>query len=48
MSVVVQEQPFNDVLRWMERLASQHGLQVVQASVDAHGGGRVNARFVIR
>lgn len=48
VSVVVQEQPFNDVLRWMERLASQHGLEVVQASIDAHGAGRVNARFVIR
>ena len=49
VSVVLQQQPFNDVLRWTDKLASAHQIQIVQANVDAQGDpGRVNARFSIR
>ena len=48
VSVVVQEQPFNDILRWTRTLASEHGIRVIQASIDGQGAGLVNARFVMR
>ena len=49
VSVVIQQQSFNDVLRWTQRLTSRHQIQIIQASVDAHGtAGLVNARFSIR
>ena len=48
VSVVVQQQAFDDILRWTEGLSSRHGLRVIQASIDGQGEGTVNARFVIR
>lgn len=48
VSVVVQEQAFNDILRWTRTLASEHGIRVIQASIDGQGAGLVNARFVMR
>ena len=49
VSVVLQKQAFNDVLRWLEMLDKEAQVQVVQASVDADAlSGRVNARFSLR
>ena len=48
VSVVVQEQAFNDILRWTRTLAAEHGIRVIQASIDGQGAGLVNARFVMR
>ena len=48
VSVVVQEQAFDDILRWTRTLASEHGIRVIQASIDGQGAGLVNARFVMR
>ena len=48
VSVVVQRQAFGGILRWTQRLASEHGIQVIQASIDGQGAGLVNARFVLR
>ena len=49
VSVVLQKQSFNDVLRWLEILERQEQVTVVQASVDADQlSGRVNARFSLR
>ncbi|MEM7217556.1 MAG: type II secretion system protein M [Pseudomonadota bacterium] len=49
VSVVLQKQAFNDVLRWLDTLEEREGILVVQASVDADAlSGRVNARFSLR
>ena len=49
VSVVLQKQSFNDVLRWLDLLENNEQVLVVQASVDAHTlSGRVNARFSLR
>jgi len=49
VSVVLQKQAFNDVLRWLDMLEKEAQVQVVQASVDADAlSGRVNARFSLR
>ncbi len=49
VSVVLQKQPFNDVLSWLNVLEKEEGVLVVQASVDADSlSGRVNARFSLR
>ena len=48
VSVVVQRQAFNDILRWTRTLSERHGIRVIQASIDGQGAGLVNARFVIR
>lgn len=48
VSVVVQEQAFNDILRWTRTLSAEHGIRVIQASMDGQGAGLVNARFVMR
>ena len=48
VSVVVQGQAFDDILRWTRTLASEHGIRVIQASIDGQGAGLVNARFVMR
>ncbi len=49
VSVVLQKQAFNDVIRWLDDLQSNEGVQVMQASLDADPlSGRVNARFSLR
>ena len=48
VSVVVQRQAFDGILRWIQALSERHGIRVIQASIDGQGEGRVNARFVIR
>lgn len=49
VSVVLQKQAFNDVLRWLNLLENDEQVLVVQASVDADSlSGRVNARFSLR
>ena len=49
VSVVLEGQPFGAIVRWTERLASEHGIRVAQATVDAQDApGIVNARFRIR
>ena len=49
VSVVLQKQSFNDVLRWLYLLENNEQVLVVQASVDADTlSGRVNARFSLR
>lgn len=49
VSVVLQKQTFNDVLRWLNLLEANEQVLVVQASVDADTlSGRVNARFSLR
>lgn len=49
VSVVLQKQAFNDVLRWLDMLETDERVLVVQASVDADSlSGRVNARFSLR
>ncbi len=49
VSVVLQKQSFNDVLRWLDLLENNEQVLVVQASLDADTlSGRVNARFSLR
>jgi len=49
VSVVLQKQAFNDVLRWLDILEKEEQVLVVQASIDADSlSGRVNARFSLR
>lgn len=49
VSVVLQKQSFNDLMRWLDSLQQQENLQIIQASVDADSvSGRVNARFSLR
>ncbi|HEY5647489.1 MAG TPA: type II secretion system protein M [Pseudomonadales bacterium] len=46
VSVVVQAQPFNTLLQWLDRLASAHNIDVERISVDAEGQpGMVNAQI---
>ena len=47
VSVVLQDQPFSDVLRWLSSLNQQQNIQIRQLSIDAHTApGRVNARII--
>ena len=46
VSVVVQAQPFNAVIEWLDRLQSSHNIEVQRMSVDAEGKpGLVNAQI---
>ena len=47
-SVQVDRQPFDRVIRWTDALESQHGIEIVSATVDLHDPGIVNARFSLR
>ncbi len=45
VSVVLQAQPFNDVVAWVARLDENNGVTVLRASVDSQGmPGYVNAQ----
>jgi len=48
VSVVLQQQSFDDVLRWTEQLTSAHQIEIIQANLDSQDEGLVNARFSIR
>lgn len=49
VNVVIERQPFNAILRWVERLRTAHGLHIAQASIHAEAAtGFVNARFRVR
>lgn len=49
VTVVIEQQPFNAILRWTDRLRAQHGLHMAQASIHAEADtGLVNARFRVR
>jgi type II secretory pathway component PulM len=46
VSVVIQGQPFNDVVRWLAALEENNGVQVDRASIDAGDlSGIVNAQI---
>ncbi|MBV1905288.1 MAG: type II secretion system protein M [Pseudomonadales bacterium] len=47
VSVVLQDQVFNDVIRWLEQLEKKERIQVRQLSIDAHTQpGKINARII--
>ena len=49
VTVVIEGQPFNAILRWAERLRTEHGLHIATASVHGQAeAGHVNARFLMR
>jgi len=46
VSVVLQAQPFNDVLRWLAQLQENNGVSVLRVSIDAEGRpGLVNGQL---
>jgi len=46
VSVVVQAQPFNALIQWLDRLSTAHNISVQRISVDAEGNpGLVNAQI---
>ena len=48
VSVVLQNQPFDEVMRWLHGLENNNQVYVVQAAIDLEDAGRVNARFRLR
>ncbi|MEZ5561154.1 MAG: type II secretion system protein M [Pseudomonadales bacterium] len=46
VSVVIQAQPFNEVLRWLHQLQENNGVSVLRVSIDAEGQpGLINAQI---
>lgn len=44
--VILNEAPFNQILVWLNTLATHNGIQVVSANIERHDSpGRVNARL---
>ena len=48
VSIQLQRQPFNVVLRWLEFLNGEHGYRVVNASLNSYAEGLVDARITIQ
>ena len=49
VSVVIQAQPFNDVLGWLHQLQESSGVTIQRLSIDAEGtSGLVNAQIRLR
>lgn len=48
ISVQVEAQPFAKVIGWTSDLETTHGVQIVNARIDRHDDGVVNARFTLR
>ena len=48
VSVQLQRQPFNAVLLWLEFLNGEYGYRLVNASLNAHAEGFVDARVTIQ
>jgi len=47
VSVVLQEQVFNDIVAWLENLENKNRIQIRQISIDSHANpGKVNARII--
>ncbi len=47
VSVVLQEQVFNDVIVWLEQLQTRNNIEIRQLSIDVHTEpGKVNARII--
>lgn len=47
VSVVLQEQIFNDVIIWLEQLQTRNNIEIRQLSIDVHSTpGKVNARII--
>jgi len=48
LSIVLEDVSFNELLRWLERLSTQHGIRVRQATIDSRArDGRVSGRIVV-
>lgn len=48
ISVQIEAQPFDKVVGWTSDLETTHGVQIVNARIDRHEAGVVNARFTLR
>lgn len=49
MRVWIEDAPFNQVARWLEELATGHGITIDQASVDRAGNpGQVGVRLTLQ
>ena len=48
ITVQIEAQPFDKVIRWTQTLVAEHDIEIVNANVDVHEQGVVNARFGIR
>jgi general secretion pathway protein M len=49
VSVVIQAQPFNEVLSWLHQLQANNGISVQRVSIDAEGtSGLINAQIRLR
>ena len=48
ITVQIEAQPFDKVIRWTHALVVGHDIEITNASVDIHEQGVVNARFGIR
>lgn len=48
ITVQIEAQPFDKVIRWTQALVAQHDIEIINANVDLHEQGVVNARFGIR
>ena len=48
VSIQLQRQPFNPVLRWLEFLDGEYGYRVVNASLNSYAEGLVDARITIQ
>ena len=48
VSVQLQRQAFNAVLRWLEHLNGEYGYRVVNASLNTHAEGLVDARITVQ
>jgi general secretion pathway protein M len=49
VSVVIQAQPFNEVLSWLQQLQVNNGISVQRVSIDSEGtSGLINAQIRLR
>lgn len=48
VGVRIEGEHFDRVVRWAHALESRHGVEIVNADIDVHSPGKVNARFSLR
>ena len=48
ISVQIEGQPFEKVVRWTSSLELRHGVEILNARIDRYEAGIVNARFTFR